>query len=434
MNYLGKVVLAAMLVVYLGADSYAQQGVTAPAVEEQQAPADDQPQMIGRQYPPGWSISGAGDALAIWDSNPSSAETGDSDVGQRYMFRVDLSRRTRRSSYLATYIPSFTLYDRTRLLNSMTHALSQELSYRVSNSNDLSVSVDARKSPAYAGSALADSGLGVLLMAMTGVTGLDLLQDVRSVQTDITLDHTIDNRSSLNFTASGGVIQYRHTSSNAIAELFTRADSKTWSGAVSAGYQYRVDEHSVIGVQGSHSYFEFTAENSREQVDALTLRYSHEFQNRWGIALNAGPDLVEQKNAPLRPGLELSVEANRATGRSLLRAYAQRCYRPGLEAGSMMNWTGHLSYERALSRRWMGGVYANYEDSSFAARGLNGGVPNSNVYSAAGQIGYRLLRHVTWIANYGYFAQRGAITDNRYIRRQQILTGLSFEFDSFLRQ
>lgn len=425
-----------MLLAFSGICAVAQQGSSSQLKEENQVSNEGpgEPQLKPK-FPPGWSISGTTDVLALFDTNPTSSANAVSDTGQRYTGRIDVSRLSRNFVFLSTYIPSCTIYQEFTPLNGCSHNFTQNLRYKTSASTTFEWNTEAWKHPAWAGSALAESTSGALVMAVAGIDELKLISNISSAQTTLKLGRTVDNRSSIYFSTGGGVVQYSHSSSDSLINALTQPNSSTWFGDATAEYQHQLGERKSISVIAAHDFFEFSEENRHRQVGSLSLRYGMKFSNRLGFSITAGPGYMSQQGEnAIQPTLDLSIEASRSTTRSVLEAKVEHSYQPGIEAGSLMGWVESISYQRSVSKRWTAGGFGNYQSSSIPSAQGAAPSPAPYVYTVAALAGYRLRRHVTWVANYGYSVQRGAATGSHHIRSQQFTTGLSFEFNNFLRQ
>jgi hypothetical protein len=54
----------------------------------------------------------------------------------------------------------------------------------------------------------------------------------------------------------------------------------------------------------------------------------------------------------------------------------------------------------------------------------------TNNFIVAGEGGIKVARRVVWFANYGYDRQKGALTLEKQIGKQEFVTGFAFNVDS----
>jgi len=422
-------------------------GVLASAQDTEQPPPppvhDSQPEMeipastphlssYGTAIPPGWNVSMAADALGVYDSNPAFLVQAEGDEAQRYSGNLALTYVSKHTFYQADYMPSLSRYRQFTSLNSTDQNLSQSLWQDVSTRTGLGWRLSIRQYPSWGGSAFSSSSFGSLLMQLSGLTGLNLLSRVSSVNTGFAMEHRLNRRSRFNLDLSGGVSKYVHMDSNQLISLLTAPDSSTWSGQVNASYTYHLSAHRMLGVGVASSYLLFTSQNYHIAAESAAVSYSENLRDNWSYSISVGPEIRAQQRSSggVQPGLSLNLSASHKTRKSDFRASVVNSYQTGQAQGNLTSWNALLSFEHAIRRRWFAGVFTNYQRSeSLVASGpLGTGMTQS--FAPAVDGGARLSRHVVWFANYGFSLQKGALTTQQNLYRQQFVTGLSFNVDS----
>ncbi len=441
MRHAAKFALVTLLLAACGVSSLAQEGSSTTAApeetpsEERRAPGSA-PKSIrfGSPVMPGWNLAFRGSVLEVFDSNPAASTSPVSDTGERYTGTLSLSRRTSRINYLLNYTPSFNYYHRNQHLNSMSHTVDQDLRYRLSQHSSFAWSVAAQTYPAWAGTLFGDTGIGAMLASLTGLSNRDVTYDISSAHTQFKLEHAISRQTSVNFSVAGGVTSYHTRNADALMALLARPDSKTWSGGESIEYQHRFNAQSSIGFDLTHSYFSFTTGPTHENVGAFLVRYSRQFHSRWNFSVGLGPGLSKRQadRSPIT-SVVVRADASHTSSHSVLRFSIDHSRQPGLEPGSLTSWTGRVSYERVLSRRWGAGIYANYQNSRTAIAITTGHFPTSEAYALAAQMDYRLQRWLRWILSYSYSLQHSALTGDQRMGRNQIITGFTVQLDRVVR-
>jgi len=437
-----KLALLTMLLAAYAVVAFAQEKASPTATPEQEPAAEERRGPDSRlasirlinPVTTGWNVALGGSVLEIFDNNPKGSLSSASDTEQRFSGSLNLSHQTARSSYALSYSPSFTQYRRFSQLNALSQTLDQSVGYRLSKSNSIAWSVTAQAFPAGAGSAYAFNAIGALSSAQSGIAERDLMSDTTSAQTSMRFDHALSGRSNLEFVASGGLTKYHNQGQDSFPGLSFPRDSRTWDGGMSVGYRYTLAPRSSLSFNAAHQYFQFTTGNSHQHVESLNVSYSRQIKGHYSFGLSLGPGFSEQQgNRSVSPKLVLRVEAGRATSRTSVRAYLDRSYQPGLEAGSLTSWTGRVAYERIFSRRWSSGLYVSYQSSQNATAAANQRIPLSEAYTAGAQTDYRLQRRLRWILNYAYSQQKGYTIGNQRMSRTQVMTGFSVQFDRAIR-
>lgn len=386
----------------------------------------------GVVIPPGWNFGLTADALGVYDSNPAFQPQQIGDEAQRYSGNASLTYLSKHTVYQTVYAPSCTYYQQFTSLNSTEQNLSQSLWHDFSSHTSFAWRLDAHKYPSWGGSSFANSSFGALLMQLSGLTGLNLSSKVSNVTTGFTLEHKLSNRSHIHADFSGGVSKYVHSDSNQILNLLTAPDSSTWSGQMSLFYDYQLGEHRSLGAGVSNSYFLFTAANYHAITQTTVLRYSQTLGSGWSYTAAVGPELREQQDSPgsVQPGLSLNFDIGQKTRKSAFRATVSNSYQIGQAQGNLTSWAASALFEHAIGRRCFAGAFGNYQrsESQVSAGSLGTGI--TQTFSPAVDGGIRLNRHMTWFANYGFSAQKGVLTQQQNIYRQQIVSGLSFNVDN----
>jgi len=386
--------------------------------------------------PPGFNISVAADALGMYDTNPVFQVQPSGDEAQRYSGNVALTYLSKHTFYQAAYTPSFSYYRKFTSLNSTEQNFSQNLWQEVSPRTGIGWQVDVRRYPSWGGSSFSGSSFGSLLMELSGLTALNLISEVSTANTGFTLEHKLNRRSRLRADFSGGVSKYVHSNSNQFLGLLTAPDSSTWAGQMSLAYGYDLSSHRSLGVAINSSYFVFTAQDYHAVTQSVLLRYSEKLRNGWYYSVAAGPEFREEKlssGAP-RPALSISFNAAHKTRKSAFRASLERSYQIGQAQGNLTSWDALVSAEHSIGRRCFAGVFGSYQSSELLVSTGQLGAGKTQTFAPAVEGGVRLSRHIVWFANYGFSAQKGALTQQQNIYRQQFVSGLSFNVDSlFLR-
>jgi hypothetical protein len=431
-----KLTMLALLMMLQGTPAFAQQddqfSIPAPAkAEEPMEISASLPHMTsyGFAIPPGWNAATAVDALGIYDSNPASLLQPSGDEAQRYSGYLSLSYLAKHTVYQLTYLPSFTYYHHFSTLNSVDQNLSQSIWHQVDRKTSWTWLLDSEKYPSWGGSAFSNSAFGVLLMQLAGLTSLNLQSKVTNANTGFTLDHKPTLRSSVQLNVSGGVTKYVHSNSDQILGLLTAGNSSTWYGQMGFVYGYQLDAHRRLGAGVSTSYFLFTAENYHLMEESVVLRYEQQLSNHWIYSVGAGPQFCEQQDPKtLQTGLGLNADVERKTLRSSFHANVSSSYQPGQAQGTLTGWMVSSSFEHSVGKHGFAGVFGTYQ-SSVAIASKPAGQGTTLTLAPALDGGYRISRHLVWFANYGYGLNRGVLTHQKSLIRQQFLTGLSFNVD-----
>lgn len=430
----------AILTVMSGAQAWSQdqdldQSPPPPPTDEQSMeipPAIPHVAKYGVVIPAGWNLGMTADALGVYDTNPAFQLQPAADEAQRYSGDAFLTYLTQHTVYQADYVSSFMYYQQFTSLNSHEQDFSQSLWHDFSPHTSFGWRLDAREYPSWGGSSFASSSFGSLLMQLSGLTGLNLLSNVSNATTAFTLDHKLSRRSSFHADLSGGVSKYVQSDSNQLVSLLTAPDSSTWSGQIGLSYDYHLDAHRSLGAGISSSYFIFTVPNYHSLEQSAVFRYSEVFRDGWSCTAAAGPQFREQQSSlgGLQPGLGLTIDVGQRTRKSAFRATVANSYQIGQAQGNLTSWTASGSFEHAIGRRYFAGIFGTYQrsESQVATGSLGSGITQTIAPAVEG--GVRLNRHIAWFANYGFSAQKGALTQQKEIDRQQFVSGLSFNFDS----
>ena len=433
-----ELAVIAILSLFTGAQAWAQydEQIPPPPLEAEASmeTAPSMPHMTsyGFLIPPGWNIGMAADALGVYDSNPAFLLQPSGDVAQRYSGDISLTYLSKHTIYQANYLPSFTYYGQFTDLNNGEQKLSQSLWHDASMRTGFGWRFDAGKYPSWGGSAFSNSSFGSLLMELSGLTGLDLMSNVSTATTGFSVDHKLNQRSHLHADVSGGVNKYVHCDSNQLVSLLTAPDSSTWSGVMSLTYSYQLNSHRTLGTSVSSSYNLFTAQSYHVMTQSAVIRYEEKLRDGWVYSVAAGPEFREeqQSSGSVQPGLNLNVDLVHKTRRTSFRASVVSSYQMGQAQNNLTSWVALLSLEHAIGKHCFAGVFGNYQRSESLVAAGSIGTGSTQTVAPAVDGGVRLGRHVVWFANYGFSAQKGALTRQKTIYRQQLVSGLSFNVDS----
>jgi len=389
----------------------------------------------GRPIPAGWNVAATADALGVYDSNPLSVSDPQGEFEQRYSADVSVTDRAKHTSYQAVYEPSYSLHKRYDQLNMLEQNFSQVLWHDFSPQTAMSWRVNAQRYPSWGGSAFAGSAFGALLMQLTGISGLDLRQEVTRGTMGLSLERVEGFRSHWRIDLEGGASRYQPTSESQIVALLTAPGSSTWFGEVNLLYEHHITRSRVLGVSLSDAYFTFTLPAYHSQEQIAQLRYMQYFRNGWGLMAGAGPEFRENPmvKGTLQPAMSFTADVGRTSMRSVVRVTFTDGYQLGRAQGNLSNSVLAASAERALLRRTYVGAFANYERSNASVPTGQLAAGNTTLVAFAGSGGVRLSREITWFVNYGVGLQKGVLTGEKQIHRQQFVSGLSWNTNNLFR-
>ena len=426
-----------MLIMMSGALALAQdqEQIPSPPLQEAEsmevAPSAPHVNNYGVVIPAGWNMALAIDALGVYDSNPAFQLQPAGDAAQRYSGNLSLSYLAEHTIYLASYIPSFTYYRQFTSLNSADQSFDQTVWHDVSPHTSFGWRLEANKYPSWGGSAFANSSFGPLLMELSGLTALNLESKVSNASTGFTVEHKLSGHSHIQADISGGATKYVHSDSGQFVSLLTAPDSSTWAGQMSLLYDYQLSSHRTLGVGVSGSYFVFTTQNYHVMTESAVLRYSEVLRDGWAYTASVGPQFIEEQlsSQPLQPGLSLDFGLIHKTRKSSFRASVGNSYQIGQAQGNLTSWTGLVTFEHAIGKRYFAGGFGSYlrSDSPVTTGSLGTGVTQS--FAPAVDGGVRLTRHLVWFTNYGFSVQQGVLTEQKNIYRQQFVSGLSLNVE-----
>ena len=388
----------------------------------------------GQSIPPGWNLSLSLSTVGLMDTNLLSSVPALSDESGRYSGVLTLTKLTPQLGYTGLYAPTFTNYDRFDSLNSIRQTLFQEVRYDHSKRTTVDWRTSASRYPSWAGSPLAQSMFGQLLMQLTGIDSLGLVQNRTTIETDIQLDHKTSFRETWNVDCAGGLIRYRQASTNEVVVVLTEPDSTTWNSRVGLSYKHTMDDHESLGFSATSGYFRFSVPDSHMLDEYLQVHYSRRWTNRWNASLSAGPEFRRSQGvaATWHNGLVGSGEIAHRTQRSALRVEVSNWYSMAQEQGSLTSWMVRLSDEHAIGNRWFVSELFEYRIANTSQAFGSVASGQRNIVDTGISGGKHLTRNLNWFLNYGVSSASSILAGQGTVHRQQIITGLSFTVDRAL--
>jgi hypothetical protein len=448
MKFLAKVAMAILLI--LGAlpllaqdpaepQSPSEPGTEAPPpVAPMASGAMEIPRVVshmnsyGFETPPGWNLAAAASALAIYDTNPLFQTVPSGDVAQNYTGIACLSYLSRHSAYQAAYTGSWVGYDKYSGLDSTRQSLTQTWWHQQSARTDYTFKLNLSEYPTWGGSSFSQSAFGSIVLGLTGMTALELRSNARRVDGSGSMQQKVGRRGSIRVSFDGGVIKFTPSSRIQLVDLLTAPASSTVTGSVAVSYDYKINSRRSVGIIADTGYVYFTTPDYSASNESISVRYAERFRNGWSYSISAGPQFlrVQQGAGTTQTSMALSATGFHRTERSSVSAEVRRRYEMGVAQGNYSLWYMNVQAERAVRRRCFIGAFVNYTQSSSpipVGELLSG---QTNNFIVAGEGGIKVARRVVWFANYGYDRQKGALTLEKQIGKQEFVTGFAFNVDS----
>lgn len=381
--------------------------------------------------PPGWNLAGALNAVGEYDSNPIAAPSAKGSPVQRYSGLGVLTYRARHDAYQLAYNGSWVNYTDFHGLSATRHYLDQSYWHQISNRTDFRIYQNLRRYPMWGVSAFGQSSLGALLLALSGLSSIDLRSNVDGATTGVEFTHRVGKRDSIHVNMLGNVDKYKPDSNSALGQLLEAPPSSTWAGTGDIFYDHRLNGHRQIGAGVGLTYFAFTEMGNSMLAERFVLRYSDLLFGRWAYSVSAGPQFLNnrQSHGANYTSVMVTGDISRKTSKSVITFKAERGYTTGYAQSSISNWQISGSAERIIGRRSYIGAYVNaWENQTYANTGQI--LPGStHVTSVSGSAGTHLTQNLIWFVNYGFVDEEGVLTLRKQITKQQFATGVTLSMD-----
>jgi len=352
-----------------------------------------------------------------------------SDISGHYNSVFMITDSTKHVEYTAIYSPNLSNYHKLTTLDAIRQNISQEVAISLPSHTAVEWRLIGSRSPSWAGAPLAGSMFGQLVMQLTGVNALELLQNVTSGASLLSINHRSSLRKSIELDCAGGISRYRKQSTNDIISALTAPDSTTWYNEVSASYGYSMQSHKSIGLGVSSAYFRFTAPDSHVLEESVQLHYSQDWASGWNYVAGIGPELhrSQVRQGGIQLGLSASVGINHKTSRSAFQVQISNEYTVQQEQDTLTSWIITVSDQHALTQRWFVGDLMHYRRTNTGfgvGYAVNG---NRAILDSGISGGYHITRNTNWFINYGWSVASGITATQGTIYRQQLITGISFD-------